>query len=109
MTERVRRPVLGDRAALPYSALRGDDERVPRRIVSLVFDQDLDEAIQVERRFGYEAARRGHVGRVQCAEPGVASEDAEDADALVRAERRALPVDELLGARDRSGEADAVL
>ena len=42
-------------------------------------------------------------------EAGVAAEDPEDADPLVAAERRPLPVDRLLRPGDRGREADAVL
>ncbi len=58
---------------------------------------------------GDDASPRGDVGREQRREAGVASEDPEDADPLVRAEGRPLPVDELLGPGDRGREADAVL
>ena len=65
--------------------------------------------VEVEGRLGDEAAGRCHVGRVERGEAAVAAEDPEDPDALVRPERRALPVDGLLGAGDGGREADAVL
>ena len=52
---------------------------------------------------------RGHVGGVERGIAGVAAEDAEDADALVRADSGALALDGVHGAGDGGGEADAVL
>src|SRR5207245_11024585 len=101
MTERVCGPVLGDRAALPDRALGRDHERRTRGVEALVLDKDLDKPVEIEGHFGDEATGRGHIGGVQRAESGVTAEDTEDADALVRAERRSLPVDELLRPRDR--------
>ena len=58
---------------------------------------------------GDDAADRGDVRGVERGEAGVAPEDAEDADPLVRADRGALPLDRVDGAGDRGREADAVL
>ena len=95
--------------AVPDRALGGDDERVVTRVVAVVGGEQRRERVQVVRRLGDDAPRGRDVGRVQRGEPGVATEDAEDADPLVAAERRALPVDGLLGPRDGGREADAVL
>src|SRR5215469_9429804 len=64
--------------------------------------------IEIERVLGNQAARRCYVSSVQCCETSVASEHSEDSDALVRTECGPLARDQLLRARDRSGEADAV-
>ena len=55
------------------------------------------------------AADVGDVGGVERGEAGVATEDAEDADALVGADGGALAVDGAFGAGDGGGKADAVL
>ena len=64
---------------------------------------------QIHFVLGNAAADGGDVGRVERGVAGVAAEHAEDADALVRAHRGALPLDGVHGARDGGGEADAVL
>ena len=107
--EGIGHAVLRDRSALPHRALGRDDQRVARRVAPLVLVHELHQPVEVEWRFGDEAAGRCDVGRVQRGEAGVATEDPEHADALMRPERRALSIDELLRARDGRGEADAVL
>ena len=75
----------------------------------MVGRQQARQRVEVVRRLRDHAARRRHVRRVQRGEPGIPAEDPEDADALVRAERRPLAVDRLLRPGDRGREADAVL
>ena len=75
----------------------------------MVLLEDLRERLEVERELGDDAAGGRDVRGVERGEAGVAAEDPEHADPLVRAERRPLAVDDLLGARDRGREADAVL
>ena len=109
VAERVGAPDVGHLGALPDRALGRDDEGVVARVRGVVGLEQGGQRVEVVRRLGDDAARRGHVCRVQRREPGVPPEDPEDADPLVAAERRALPVDRLLGAGDRGREADAVL
>ena len=75
----------------------------------MVLGQHAGQPGDVVALLGDHAASRGHVGREEGRERGVAAEDPEDPDALVAAERRPLAVDELLGPGDRRREADAVL
>ena len=74
----------------------GDDERVVDWVQRVVVDEHGAQVVEVERRLREDAARRGDVGRVQRREARIAAEDPEDADALVRAQRRALAVDRSL-------------
>src|SRR4029079_1731221 len=55
------------------------------------------------------ATRRSHVRGVEGGEAGIATEDPEYADPLVRAERCALAIDRLLRPGDGGREPDAVL
>src|SRR5262247_4915184 len=59
--------------------------------------------------FGDDAADRGGVRRVERRKAGIAAEDAENADPLVRGDRGPLALDGVAGAGDRGREADAVL
>src|SRR5713226_4558082 len=95
-------------AFLRDGAFGNDDESVVAGVVALVFGKKFGDAIDVERIFGNEAASGGDVGGVQRGEAGIAAEDAEDADAFVRAKRGALAGDEFFRARDGGGEANAV-
>src|SRR5712692_5691057 len=95
-------------AFLPDGAFGNDDESVVAGVVALVFGKKFGDAVDVERIFGNEAARGGDVGGVQRGEAGIAAEDAEDADAFVRAKSGALAGDEFFRARDGGGEANAV-
>ena len=70
--------------------------------------EKADGAFEIEGIFGNQAAGGGDVGRVQRGEARVAAEDAENADALVRAERGALARDGFLGAGDGGGKSDAI-
>ena len=94
---------------LRESALRGDHEGVAAGVVAAVLDEDVDEALEVEAVLRDHAPRGGDVGRVQGGEARIAPEDPEDADPLVRSERRPLAIDGVLGPRDGGREADAVL
>jgi hypothetical protein len=95
-------------AFLPDGAFGNDDESVVAGVVLLVVGKKLGDAVDVERIFGDEAAGGSDISGVERGEAGVAAENAEDADAFVRAESGALAGDELLGARDGGGKADAV-
>ena len=68
----------------------------------------IDQLIQIDLVFRDAAADGGDVGGVQRGVSGVAAEYAEQSDALVRADRGALPLDGVHGAGDGGGEADAV-
>src|ERR1700719_2072919 len=94
--------------ALPYSAFRDNHKCVAARIIAFILEQDLDQAIEVKLHFGYHAAARSHISRVQRGEASIAPEDAKDADALVRTERGALARDRFLGSADGGRKADAV-
>ena len=76
---------------------------------ALLGDEQVDELLEVDRVLGDDAAVGGDVGGVEGGEAGVAPEDPEDADPLVRADGGALPVDGGGGPGDGGGEADAVL
>src|SRR5258708_26362076 len=77
-------------------------------MVAFVGRQNFCDAVDVERIFRNEAARGGYVGSVERGETGVASENAKDADAFMRAEGGALAGNKFFGASDGSGKADAV-
>ena len=100
---------VGHLGALPDRTLGRDHEGVVARVRGVVGLEQGGQRVEVVGHLRDDAARRGHVCRVQRREPGVPPEDPEDADPLVAPERGALPVDRLLGARDRGREADAVL
>ena len=102
-------PTSSRLGALPDRALRRDDDRVVARAQSMVLGQQRGQGIDVVRRLGDHAPGRRHVRREQRREARVAPEDPEHADALMAAERRPLPIDELLRPGDRRREADAVL
>src|SRR5229473_8487962 len=95
-------------AFLPNGAFGNDDESVVAGVVALVFGKKFCDAVDVERIFGNEATRGGDVGGVQRGEAGIAAEDAEDADAFVRAKGSALAGDEFFRACDGGGEANTV-
>ena len=57
---------------------------------------------------GMQQRMEADVGGIQRRVAGVAAEDAENADALVRADRGALAIDGVGGARDRGRKADAI-
>ena len=105
----VRLAVFSQGSALPHGPLRRDDEGVPAGVVALVLGQDRGQAIQVEWCLGDEAPSGGDIGGEQRREAAIAPEDPEDADSLVRAKRRPLPVDHLLGPGHGRRKADAVL
>src|SRR5580698_2713921 len=92
----------------PGGSLGNDHQRIIAGIIVLVFHQEFGDAIEIEGNFGDEAARGSDVRRVERGETGIAAENAEDADAFMRAERGALAVDSVFGTRDSGGEADAV-
>src|ERR1700716_2428436 len=77
-------------------------------IFLLVVGQDFGDVIEIKGIFGDQAASGGDVGGVEGGEACVAAKDAEDANAFVRAECRALAGDQFLCAGDGGGEADAV-
>src|SRR5580704_10398061 len=100
--------VLVDDAVGPGGAFGDDHQGIMAGVVALVFYQELADAIEIEGDFRDQAARRSDVGSVERGEAGIAAEDAEDADAFVRAEGGALAIDGIFGARDGGREADAV-
>ena len=106
---RVRIAVLLHHVAFPLGALREDHQRVVARIVLLVGHQQLDEVLQADLVLRDAAPQGGDEGGVERGVAGVASKHAEHADALVRADRGALPVDGVHGACDGGRKADAVL
>ena len=101
--------VLCQLLPFPHGSFRRHDQRVAARVVALVLDEQLAEVVEVEGRLRNQASARSDIAGVERRETGITAEDPEDPDALVRAERRALPVDQVLGARDGRGEPDAVL
>ena len=109
VSERVGAPDVGHLGTLPDRTLGRDHEGVVARVRGVVGLEQGGQSVEVVGHLRDDAARRGHVGRVQRREPGVPPEDPEDADPLVASERRPLPVDRFLGSGDRGREADAVL
>src|SRR5207253_855855 len=101
--------LLAQRATAPDGALRSDHECIARGIGATVLHQQFGESVEVEGRLGYDAARARHIRGVPGGIAAVATEDAEDPDAFMAAQRRSLAVDELAGPRDGGAEADAVL
>src|SRR5580700_729476 len=92
----------------PGGPLGNDHQRIIAGIIVLVFHQEFGDAIEIEGNFGDEAARGSDIRRVERGETGIAAENAEDADAFMRAKRGALAVDGVFGAGDGGGEANAV-
>jgi len=70
--------------ALPLGALAEHNQRVVARICVLFLDEQPDELVEVDLVFGDDAADRGGVRGVERRKAGIAAEDAENADALVR-------------------------
>src|SRR5882762_9324654 len=101
-------PIFLDAAFFPYGAFGNDNKSVVAGIVALVVRKEFGDAIDVKGIFGNEAASGSDVGGVKGGEAGIATENAENADAFVRAERGALAGDEFLRASDGSREADTV-
>src|ERR1700680_3211812 len=96
----IRLAPLGKGLPLPQRALGSDHECVTAGIVALIFEQKLDQALEIELNFGNHAAAAGNVSRIDGGEAGIAAEYAEDADTFVRAENSALAIDGFPGARD---------
>src|SRR5947209_19518325 len=65
--------------------------------------------VEIDLVFGDDTADRGGVRRVERRKAGIAAEDAENADPLVRGDGGPLALDGVAGAGDRGREADAVL
>src|SRR6267378_2059570 len=101
-------PIFLDAAFFPYGAFGNDNKSVVAGIVALVVRKEFGDAIDVKGILGDEAASGSDVGGVKGGEAGVTAENAENADAFVRAERGALAGDEFLRASDGGREADAV-
>ena len=76
--------VAPDFVALPLGTLAEHEHGVVARVCLLLLHEQGDELVEIDLVFGDEAADRGDVRRVERREPGVAPEDAEDADPLVR-------------------------
>ena len=98
MAEGVGFAVFLEFVILPVGAFGKHDQRVIARIAALVGHQQLDQLLEIELVLRNAAAHRGDVGGIERRVAGVAAEDAEDADALVRADRGALALDGLGGA-----------
>src|SRR5499427_5245018 len=95
--------------ALPLGALAEHDQRIVARVRALLLDEQPDELVEVDLVFGDDAADRGGVRRVERRKAGIAAENAENADSLVRGDGGPLALDGVAGAGDRGREADAVL
>src|SRR6185369_11239099 len=76
---------------------------------TLFLEEQLDQLVEIDLVLRYDAPYRGCVRGVERRESGIAAKDTENADALVRTDSGALPLDGVAGAGDRSREADAVL
>ena len=97
-------------AAFEYGAFGDEDDGVAAGIFAAVGDEQLGEMFDIEFIFGNDAAigSAGQGGK-HGGEAGVAAEDFDDHETLVRAGGGAEAVDHLNGARDASAEADAVV
>ena len=97
-------------AAREHRAFRNQQDGVLRRVAVPVRRQQFRQQLHVELDLGDDAAvgRAGH-GRQHGREPGIAAEDLQHQEALVRAGRRAQRVGQRDGARDAGAEADAVV
>ena len=93
MAEGVRLAVFPHLIAFPLGAFGKQHQRIAAGIILLVFDQQIDQLVEIDLEFGNAAAHGGDVGGVERRVAGVAAEDAENADAFVRADRGALPLD----------------
>src|SRR5271156_1003796 len=100
--------VLVHNAVGPGGSLGDDHQGIVAGIVALIFYQELADAIEIEGDFGDEAAGGSDVRSVERGEAGIAPENAEDADAFVRAESGALAIDGIFRAGDGGGKTDAV-
>ena len=109
MPEGVRLSVFLDGVAFPLGPLGKNGQGVVAGVVALVGDQQVDQLLEVHLVLGDAAAHAGDVGGVQRCVSGVAAEHAEQADAFVRPDRGALPLDGVHGAGDGGREPDAVL
>src|SRR3984957_19239720 len=96
-------------AFFPHCAFGYDDERIVARIIFLVFHQKRADACEIKWVFRNQTASGRYIGGVQSGKTGIAPKDAENPDALMRTQSRSLPGDRFLGARDRSGESNAIL
>ena len=110
MAEGVGLAAFGDVATLGHRALGDGDHGVVRRVAFAVAGQKAGEAVHVEGHLGDDGAvhRREQSG-VEARTARVTAEELDDADALVRAQRRAEVGDHLDRARDGGREADAVV
>ena len=104
----VRIAVFAQFAPLPHRPLGEDHQGVIARVGGLVGHEQLKEQVEVKLVLRDAAADRGDVRRVKGGVAGVAAEDAEDPDPLVRADGRALAGDGGFRPGDRGREAEAV-
>src|SRR5216683_1996722 len=97
-------------AAFKHGAFGDEDDGVAAGILAAVGDEQFGEMLDIEFVFGNDAAisSAGHGGK-HGGEAGVAAEDFEDHETLVRTGGGAEAVDHLNGARDAGAEADTVV
>src|SRR5713101_8553678 len=97
-------------AAFKHGAFGDEDDGVAAGILAAVGDEQFGEMLDIEFVFGNDAAisGAGHGGK-HGGEAGVAAEDFEDHETLVRTGGGAEAVDHLNGARDAGAEADTVV
>jgi hypothetical protein len=79
--------------ALPLGALAEHDQRIVARVCAFLLDEQPDQLVEIDLVFGDDTADRGDVGRVERREAGIAAEDSENADPLVRADGGPLALD----------------
>src|ERR1700732_2198683 len=102
-------PQLINLAFFPHRAFRDDHQRIVAGIIFLIFHQELGDAGKVKWVFRNQTSSGGYIGCVESGKTSVAPEDTENPKALVRTQGRSLPRDRFFGARDGSGESDAIL
>src|SRR5262249_5471458 len=100
--------VFAHLVALPLGALAEHDQRVVARVCALLLDEQADELVEIDLVFGDDAADRGGVRGIERRKAGIAAEDAENADALVRGHGGPLALDGVAGAVDGVRERDGV-
>ena len=70
--------------ALPLGALAEHNQRVVARVRAFLLEEQLDQPVELDLVLRYDASDRGGVRGVERRKAGIAAEDAENADALVR-------------------------
>src|SRR5215468_10798090 len=109
MAVSVRLTIFLQLVALPLGAFAEHDQRVVARVGALVLEEQPDELVEIHFVLRYDASDRGGICCVERRKSGIAPEDTENADPLMRSDGGALALNGVAGPRNRCREADAVL